>query len=189
MRSAARTGGIALLLTLCAVALGACGGGGDDDDASASENSREEAGLRFAECMREHGIDVPDPQPGGGSIELGRSDGPGGDGPDTQGAIGGAPLDLDDPDTQRAMEACQDELGEAAPELSAEDEQEMRDAALRYAQCMREHGIDFPDPDVSGGAVLSQPGPGVDPDSPEFQDAMEACQGELPDDGNSVATP
>jgi hypothetical protein len=184
MRAAARTGGIALLLTLCAVALGACGGDDDNDNASASENSREEAGLRFAECMREHGIDVPDPQPGGGSIELGRSDGPGGDGPDTQGAIGGAPLDLDDPDTQRAMEACQDELGEAAPELSAEDEQEMRDAALRYAQCMREHGIDFPDPQFSegpGGGLLTRlGGENIDPESPAFREANEACQDELP---------
>jgi hypothetical protein len=171
MRSAARTGGIALLLTLCAVALGACGGGGDDDDASASENSREEAGLRFAECMREHGIDVPDPQPGG-EIQIG---GPGS-------------ADIpppSDPAFQDAFEACEDELGEAGPaDLSAEERQELEDAALEFAQCMREHGIDMPDPQVGSGPgggfgmIFEE---GADPDSPAFQEASQACEKFLPE--------
>jgi hypothetical protein len=173
MRSAAaRTGGIALLLTLCALALGACGGGGDDDDTGASENSREEAGLRFAECMREHGIDVPDPQPGEAGIQIG--------GPD--GADNPPP---GDPAFQDAFEACEDELGDAGPaDLSAEERQEIEDGVLEFAQCMREHGIDIPDPEFGSGpgggfGTLFQGG--ADPDSPAFQEASQACEKFLPE--------
>lgn len=51
-----------------------------------------------------------------------------------------------------------------------------RDRALAYAQCMRENGVPkFPDPS-DGGALKITPETGVDPGSPEFAEAQEACQ-------------
>jgi hypothetical protein len=176
-------GGGAVTLALCALALGACGIG-DGGNLGVADRTDEEAALEFAECMREHGVDVPDPQPGGGPIEMRDSAGPGGDGPDTQGAIGGAPIDLDDPETQEAMEACEDELGDAGPQaLSERERQEAQEAALRYAQCMRDNGIDMPDPSFSdgpGGGFLIQQQAGDDAHSPAFRAAARACQDELP---------
>jgi len=53
---------------------------------------------------------------------------------------------------------------------------DLRAAALKFSQCMRDHGItNFPDPDANGGIAISG-GPGMDPTSQTFQDAQNACQ-------------
>jgi hypothetical protein len=57
---------------------------------------------------------------------------------------------------------------------------------LAFAECMREHGIDFPDPQFDGGAVMVG-GPGIDPEDPEFQAAQEACGELLPGRPGSAA--
>lgn len=46
-----------------------------------------------------------------------------------------------------------------------------------YAECMRENGVpEFPDP-VDGRLQLQiTPGSGIDPNSPEFQEAQQTCQ-------------
>jgi hypothetical protein len=63
----------------------------------------------------------------------------------------------------------------------------MQEQALAFAKCMREHGVDMPDPQFSGDgnfgiAISSGPddssnsgGPPFDPNSQEFKDANEAC--------------
>ena len=53
--------------------------------------------LEFAQCMREHGVDVPDPDPNAFS--------PGGEGGRPFGG-----LDLDDADASAAFEACREAL-------------------------------------------------------------------------------
>ena len=53
------------------------------------------------------------------------------------------------------------------------------DAMLKFAQCMREHGVDMPDPDFTSGGARMQfraGAGGVDPEGPTFQKAQEACQ-------------
>src|SRR5437899_930369 len=62
----------------------------------------------------------------------------------------------------------------------------VQQAFLDYAKCMRENGIDFPDPKVNGGAVtIGGPNSGtgsggggaaVRPDSPAFKKADAACK-------------
>ena len=127
----------------------------------------ETARLEFARCMREHGIDLPDPGSGGvsGPITIG------GNGPDAE-------------KMQTAMEACNSILGDAfgAP---AQIDPEMQDKMLEFAKCMRDNGVDFPDPDVSGnGGRIQIGGPGgLDPSSKTFQAAQEACQSILGDFG------
>ena len=174
-----RAGAAGLLLM---TALAACTGGAapsgvatlqspgaGETEPSASPSASldpETARLEFARCMRDHGVDLPDPGSGGG-------------GPVT---IGGTGVDVEA--MQEAMEACQSILGDAlgAP---AEIDPEMQDKMLEFAQCMRDNGVDFPDPDVSGGGGRIQiggPG-GIDPSSKEFQAAQEACQDSLGDLG------
>jgi hypothetical protein len=52
---------------------------------------------------------------------------------------------------------------------------------------MREHGIDFPDPQFDGGRVMvgadRNDGPAFDPNSTKFKDAQEACRSLLPGGG------
>ena len=172
---ATRATTIALGLSLLVIA----GCGAAKGESGSSRADSDEARLKFAQCMREHGVDVPDPQPGGGPITFGDRDaGPGQGGPQTAGP-------LSDPQGQEAMKACQKELGDAAPQPpSAAEQQEMQDAALAFAQCMRDHGVDMPDPQFKsgpgGGALIQQGGPNADPDSPTFRKAQEACQDKLP---------
>jgi hypothetical protein len=167
---------VAALFIVVALAAAACGGGGDsegvasidgssqnDTDAAAETTSQnpEDARLEFARCMREHGVNVPDPGSHGG---LGLSVPP-----------GTSRAEFDE-----AQRACQPILERAAPELSEEQRSVMQDAALEFARCMREHGIDVPDPQTSDGGIIIRRGPRsggeFELDDPEFKAAQEACQ-------------
>ena len=74
------------------------------------------------------------------------------------------------------------------PELSDEEEAEFKPAALANARCMREHGVEFPDPtfDENGGAqIRMSKSMGIDPEDPAFQKAMKACEGTMPMGGKT----
>jgi hypothetical protein len=145
-----------------------------------------EGPLQFAKCMREHGIDMPDPtisDDGGVMVQIG---GPGGSG--ESGESGGA---LPDPkEMEAAHKDCQHFLADATEGFeppSEEDQKKMQEQALAFSKCMREHGIDIPDPQFSaegGGFNVSigspdgggsDDGPPIDFDSDEFEAASEAC--------------
>jgi len=72
---------LTLPLAAATIAIGACGGG--DPEATAGTGDQQakfrEAALKFTRCMREHGVDMPDPQPGqgGGMMFRGPGGGPG----------------------------------------------------------------------------------------------------------------
>jgi hypothetical protein len=166
----------AALLAACALAVAACGG--DDaagGNASAADRQREarEAALNYAQCMRDHGIDMPDPtfDADGRSLQTG---------PD--------PADADDLKRgkfREAEQACKKYLEAIeAPELSEEQQQEFRDAALANARCMREHGIEnFPDPrfgENGEARIRIDRGRGIDPEDPDFQAAQKACEDTMP---------
>lgn len=52
--------------------------------------------------------------------------------------------------------------------------------ATKFASCMRSHGVpNFPDPD-SGGSVSIGPSSGINPNSPKFQAAQQACEKLMP---------
>jgi hypothetical protein len=189
-RPARRGGWLVAIGVLSVVLLSACGAasgvasldGGDDETPSptptAGSEDPEEALLAFTECMRENGIDMPDPV-------FRRIDGSGGDGGGVAEAQPGEalPFDPNSDEFQAAQDACQHHLeglgplepGDA-PRLSPEEEE----AFLAFAECMREHGIDMPDPG-NGGFVI-RPGSDadvVDPRSEEFQAAEAACREHL----------
>lgn len=125
-----------------------------------------EAFRAYTACMRENGVDMPDAE-----IVEG---GPGGGGGPVGFAVGGS--QPDDADFQKADAACQHHLSAIIQErpnteLSPEDEEKL----LQFARCMREHGIDMPDPGANGGAAI-RIGPGDDAfDMEEFEAAQEAC--------------
>lgn len=129
--------------------------------------------LDFSACMRENGVDMPDPQPAGEGgafvIAIGQDD----DGAAATGAI--------DADAFRqAEEACGDLLEALdTPDDDPERDAEIMDRLLQFAACMRAEGIDMPDPVVQGGDVRIRAyddGALLDPFSDDFQAAREACR-------------
>ncbi len=192
----ARHPGVALLLLALMLTpfVAACGNNGDDDDPGvatlddsgdssdeesdgadntsddgADEGDIEEQMLEFAQCMRDNGVpDFPDPQVNDdGGIIMG---GPGGDGN----------MDLDREAVEQAMEECEDLRPQGGGNFSEEDRQEMQDAALEHAQCMRDNGVpDFPDPQFSEGGASINLGD-IDPESSVFKEAQEACEDVMP---------
>ncbi|KRC63800.1 hypothetical protein ASE12_02870 [Aeromicrobium sp. Root236] len=153
----------ALLLGLTLILAGCGSGSGSDDDGVASatgkdssdskdskdtsKEDRDAQGLKFAKCMREHGVKMEDPK--GGRITI--KGGPG-----------------QESTMKKAQEACQKFL----PQISESDRKKMTEHALKFSQCMREHGVEkFPDP--KGGAMRMDEGIAEDPD---FEKAQEACQ-------------
>jgi hypothetical protein len=163
---------VAALLAVSPLALAACGadGGGSGDSAATREQKNRDAQLAFAKCMREHGIDMPDPNPNQGGISLNV---PKGTSP--------AKVDAADEACRKYLDAVQ------GPDLSPEQEKKFQQAALAQARCMREHGVDMPDPtfDDKGRATIKTKGKrggkgGPGPDEPKVEKAMEACRKEVP---------
>ncbi|GAA2605902.1 hypothetical protein GCM10010399_41090 [Dactylosporangium fulvum] len=124
--------------------------------ASASPSlDKAEANRQFAKCMREHGVDVPDPGPDG-NLQIN-----GGGGGDRSKVLA-------------AAEACQQYMpnGGDLKNLSPEQLEQGR----AFAKCMREHGVNMLDPDPNTG-VSSILKSDIDFNSPEFKAAAEACKG------------
>ena len=154
-----------------ALALGACGGsndGGGSGSSTSNQDKAYEGALKFAKCMREHGVDVPDPKrEAGGGIKITAG---------SRGRSGGA----DNAKMQAAQKACQKYLkagGGRAP--SAAEQAKAKDAMLAYTRCMRSRGIKISDPEFSanGGIMNKIGGPGqTRPDSPAFKAADKACR-------------
>src|SRR5262249_42876056 len=85
--------------------------------------------LGFAQCMREHGVDMPDPtfdENGGIGMQVtahggnDSSDGPSSDSdaPTQRANIGGVDINLSDPNVKAAMDAC-DAAGKGLPKPAA----------------------------------------------------------------------
>jgi hypothetical protein len=163
-----------VLVISAATLLSACGG--DDGSGGASAADREEraekARLDYARCMRRNGINLADPQsgPGGGGIRV------------------RVPAGVSRARLQAAERKCEKYLREAFGGRNPRDDPQFRDAALRFARCMRRNGVNVPDPDPDEqGIRIGGPGGGVNPDSPRFRAAMEKCRKELPGDGPRAA--
>jgi hypothetical protein len=154
------------LAATASLAVAACGG--DDKPSSSSQATREAAMrkslLKYAQCMREHGVDMPDPKFDGGRVEM----------------SGGGKIDPDKMRTaEKACKRYQEQV--KPPAMSESDKEKFRKQALANSRCMREHGIDMPDPtfDSNGGATMRiGKGSGIDPNDPSFQRAQKACQKE-----------
>jgi hypothetical protein len=77
---------------------------------------------------------------------------------------------------RRACQAIYDRLPPSAREEAARPPADMQ-ALLRYARCMREHGVaDFPDPDAQGNFRAPPGSTGLGPKNPSFQRAEQACR-------------
>jgi hypothetical protein len=122
------------LAALAALALiGAGCGGGDSSSAANTTASNQEKAVKFAQCMRENGVSqFPDPDASGNlTIDA---------------VINGSSIDPDGPTWNHALDACK-HLQPPGFTGGGERSSAQQEAALQFAQCMRENGVaDFPDP-------------------------------------------
>jgi hypothetical protein len=118
---------------------------------------------KFASCMRSHGVpNFPDPN--------------------ANGAITVTGLNPDSPSFRNAQNACKKYTPRGGQPPSPAQQAKMQAAALKFSACMRAHGLpNFPDPTFSnGGASLRISKAQLDPSSPTFQRAQQACAKNLP---------
>ncbi|WP_063780606.1 hypothetical protein [Nonomuraea sp. SBT364] len=151
--------GVTAVLVL---SLAACGAGAETGTGVASVTGGQSAssaqpsldpqaqGVKWAQCMRENGVDIEDPKPGQG-VKMTM-------GPGNKDAMDKA---------QKACDALRPKGGMGGPG-NPQNGEKLR----KLAQCMRENGVEqFPDPD--GGMLRMTKEVGDDPD---FAAAQKTCQ-------------
>ncbi|GAA5060108.1 hypothetical protein HNP84_004968 [Thermocatellispora tengchongensis] len=116
--------------------------------------------YKFAQCMREHGIDMEDPD-SSGRIKITYKGG-------------------DRKKMEEAQRACGKYLqgggiGKGRPDAKAQDQ------LLKFVRCMREQGIDMEDPKTDGGALMIVKPKGVSPE--KMEQAQKACEHLMPGGG------
>jgi hypothetical protein len=150
-------------------ALSACGSSGSPADAAATERAKERQdetkAADFAKCLREHGIEASASSAGGQfRLQISPKAGTG----------------------RQTMETAQKACARYRPEpkrikLSPQERVKREEEVLKFAKCMREHGVDI-HAEVGGGKVRMgiHRAEGPNPESPAFQSAQKACAGDLP---------
>ncbi len=179
------------LLGFAAFALIAAGCGGDDTDdgvasiedlsdvttstlaSSAADDELaldEEKVLAFSACMRDSGIEFPDP--------VVDSDGNVGFDLMAMSDLG----EVDEAEMQVAFESCFQHLEGVNFGFERVFESDFQDEVVVFAGCMRENGIDMPDPDFAGIMEGRPLFPGWEPelDDPDFEAAFAECEDLLP---------
>jgi hypothetical protein len=121
--------------------------------------------VKFAECMRKNGVrGFPDPD-ASGTLTI-------------DAIANRSSLDTDSAAFKQAIAACKDvqPAGFTGSKRSPEQQQ----AALQFAQCIRDNGVkDFPDPEPDGPLIDTTRMPG-NPDGrniPGLQAAQQKCRG------------
>jgi hypothetical protein len=152
------------LTTGCICILTGCGGGGGQTAIPGGGPTKNVTALRhsllaFADCMRSHGASgYPDPQisTGGGHVQV---------------RISPGNVNENAPAVKSAQAICRHLLPNGGQPGSVPAQQ--RPQELKFAQCMRGHGVaNFPDPGHDGAFDLPS---GLSTQSPQFQRAMAAC--------------
>src|SRR5262249_20432354 len=95
-------------------------------------------------------------------------------------------VNVNSPQFERARKACDKLLPNGGRPTAAQQAQQQQQM-LKFARCMRSHGVPrFPDPKAGGALVLGTKA-GVDPNTPQFQAAQKTCQKLVP--GSPIASP
>ena len=165
--AAAAVAGLALLTAACSGSGSSPSSAGPPSLATLANQA-----LAYAKCMRAHGItNFPDPtvHDSAGSKGVGFNLGAG--------------IDTHSPQFRSDSKTCQKQTGFG--HISAAQLQQGMNAMLKYAECMRAHGItNFPDPVENGQNIgFNITGTGIDQNSPKVKAANKICQPLMPGGG------
>jgi hypothetical protein len=158
----------AALLAAVTLAAAGCGGGsgskgsnGSTSHGTSNADSAQSSGVAYAQCMRSHGVtNFPD-----NAISSTGS---------------GTKIDMpsgitSNPNYQSAAQTCQQYLPKGSSGSGTSQNSAVQ-AEISFANCMHSHGEpNFPEPDAQGHQLITGSS-GIDPNSPTFQSAMQACQ-------------
>ena len=160
---------IAALLAAACSASPSSRGSGSPANTGASATSA--SAVRYTTCIRSHGVpDYPDPD---GSGQLPKIT-----------PANEAQLGVSQSRFNAAQTACQHLWPYQGP-TQEQERQELTDA-LRFARCMRAHGVPgFPDPTTNSDSgrvefVISSSQDGFDPQSPQILAKVRVCERGLP---------
>jgi hypothetical protein len=172
--------GVGLLVAVAAVlslVAAGCGGSASPGVASistgtSSARSSDTTGgagspTALATCLTSHGFPASVGASGAGS------------GINLFGVTISGSVDPGSPQLQSAIQACRKYLPPGAqPSLTPAQRAEAVKAYTRFAACMRKNGVpSFPDPDPSSTTFFSPDSlKGIDPASPQVQQAFKTCQ-------------
>jgi hypothetical protein len=146
-RTNARITALLAIPVMVAILTG-CAGGGTPTASPGNEMTFDDWQLANAQCMRDEGIDMPDPTEDGRSMAI-----------DTE--------NMDMEALEAASKKCISKLGEPpAPEGGFMSEDDMRESMLKMAKCFRDNGLDVPDPKSGEGFSLPADAP---------SEVMEKC--------------
>ncbi|MFD7656866.1 hypothetical protein ACFV4N_23085 [Actinosynnema sp. NPDC059797] len=136
--------GVALLTTA------ACSSGSGGTTPGTTSAIAADGPVRFTQCVRDKGFDLPDPPPGAQSVEL-------------------PPEAKSDPAMAAAVSECRHFLGEGSGKQAGDPEQQ--DRALALARCLREQGIAVEDPAPGQPLRLD-----IDSKDPKAMQAVQDCR-------------
>jgi hypothetical protein len=138
------------------IALAGCGSHGGGKAASSATSNAQDTGVKFAQCMRQHGVDMADPKPGEHGVRI-------------------TGKKLDDTKVNAAMQACR----QYSPMKAMDpNDPKARDQMLKLTRCLREHGVQIADPQP-GQAIKLQ----VKKGDAKTEQAMETCRKLVPPPG------
>ena len=179
---------LAVIVAL-AVGLSACGSSSSSSSstaaASASSATAQQARLNLAKCFRAHGLNVPDPSSNGGAA--------------AGGSLFRTLRNYSQAQVTAARKACQQYFAQAFPRANVSPQQraQLQQQLVKFAQCMRSHGVNVPDPTFNNNGTPGGGGGGGggggfgfgggfrsgERNSPAFQTALKACQSLRPQFG------
>ncbi|WP_157813850.1 hypothetical protein [Microbacterium sp. BR1] len=114
-------------------------------DSSSQQQDYEEWQLAWEKCVGDQGVDLSQFM-----VKAGEAG-------DEGSAPPPKPTEADRVAMEKAMEFCDEELGQAPTRDDLPSSEEMNEMGLLLAACMREAGYDFPDPEIGpGGTVAGQ---------------------------------
>jgi hypothetical protein len=154
--------GVGLVLVVVLAGLAGCSASGGSGAATTTTSGQQQAAAvlrEFVRCARANGMpNLPD-------LRL-----------DSNGQVSIPPGTPDPPKSvERACRSIWERLPASASGDQGRPPADMQ-ALLRYARCMREHGVpDFPDPDAAGNFKAS-PSMQREGKSPRLQRANQACR-------------
>jgi hypothetical protein len=132
--------------------------------------------FSMSKCMHANGVpDFPDPRAGPGGSGGGVGWPGGGPAMISSDVLVVMGQRLGGPAVAAAAKVCKEYMAPTGPPPAPSESQ--RAAALHFAECMRAHGLNFPDPTFSGGNQQINLGPGLNPESPAVKAASKACGG------------
>lgn len=170
-------------IAIAAVGLAACGGSSSSGSTTTnSANTTKQSGSRsnrFASlrsCLQKEGINLPSAPSGSGGRPTGGQPGSGGP---PSGGRGGfkLPEGVSRTKFEEAIKKCGGG-GFPAGGRRGFNSAASKATLTKYAECMRENGVNLPTPNTSGkGPVFNTKG--IDTSSETFKNAQKKCQSDL----------